>query len=105
MTDAEKALWRVLRDKQFHDLRFRRQHPIDLYVVDFYCASKQVVIEIDGGQHTSEGDAERMALLERKGLRVIRFWNNEVLENLDGVIRGLEVELDLEQSPPCPSPF
>ncbi|MEQ8665267.1 MAG: DUF559 domain-containing protein [Rhodospirillales bacterium] len=96
MTNAEKAFWSQVRDKRFHELRFRRQHPIGPYIVDFYCAAKEIVVELDGGQHTQETDLERSAFLQSCGLRVIRFWNNDVLSNLGGVLRSLENELDLE---------
>lgn len=86
-TDVENLLWRQLRRKQFAGLKFRRQQPIDNYIVDFVCFDKRVVIEVDGGQHASERDkdAERDGYLIRSGFKVLRFWNNEVLQNMDGV--------------------
>ena len=84
-TDAEKAIWRLLRNRQFSTLKFRRQHPVGPYFVDFYCHEKQLVIEIDGGQHSAERDRERTAYLEARGLTVLRFWNSDVLKNPEGV--------------------
>jgi len=87
-TDVENLLWRHLRRKQFAGLKSRRQQPIDNYIVDFVCFEKRVVIEVDGGQHALERDkdAERDEYLIRNGFKVIRFWNNEVLQNMDGVL-------------------
>ncbi|MEE9559100.1 MAG: endonuclease domain-containing protein [Candidatus Brocadiales bacterium] len=86
-TDAERLLWKHLRSKRFEGLKFRRQHPIGNYVVDFACLEKQIVIEVDGGQHTIEKnkDEERDRWLEKEGYKVLRFWNNEVLTNVEGV--------------------
>ncbi len=87
-TDAENLLWRQLRRKQFTGLKFWRQQPIDNYVVDFVCFEKRVVVEVDGGQHAleREKDVEREGYLIRNGFKVLRFWNNEVLQNIDGVL-------------------
>ncbi len=87
MTDAEKLLWRHLRMKQFECYKFRRQHPLGNYIVDFVCLEALLVLEVDGGQHAdhSDSDAIRTQWLETKGFRVMRFWNNEVLENIEGV--------------------
>ena len=84
-TAAEQAIWRLLRNRQFASLKFRRQHLIGRYFVDFYCHERRLVIEIDGGQHTPERDQERTAYLESRGLTVLRFWNNEVRDNIEGV--------------------
>lgn len=88
MTDAERALWRRLRDHQMAGLHFRRQEAVGPYVVDFICRAAALVIELDGGQHvlTAPQDAERSRYLELQGLRVLRFWNNDVLSNPDGVV-------------------
>lgn len=86
MTDAELRLWRELKRKQIGGMRFRRQCPIGPYIVDFVCLSAGVVIEIDGGQHAeSVSDAVRDTELSSRGFRILRFWNNEVLENIEGV--------------------
>ncbi len=90
-TDVEMLLWRHLRAKQLKGLKFRRQQPIGRYIVDFVCFENRVIIEVDGGQHTAETDGERDEWLIGQGFRVLRFWNNEVLANTQGV---LEVIID-----------
>ena len=99
-TDAEQKLWSVLRNRQLHRLRFRRQVEVDGYVEDFLCPERRLIVEVDGGQHNPERDAKRTAYLEGQGFRVIRFWNNEVLENLEGVWAAVEAALD---TPPHPT--
>jgi adenine-specific DNA methylase/very-short-patch-repair endonuclease len=93
MTSAEQLLWRCLRGKQLAGFRFRKQHPIERFVLDFYCPSARLAIELDGSQHaTEEGkarDAERTAFLEQRGIRVLRFWNREVFQNLEGVLTSI----------------
>ena len=86
MTDAERVLWRELRAARLGGYRFRRQTPLGKYVVDFVCLEARLVVEVDGGQHVErqEEDARRTAWLESQGFRVLRFWNNEVLGNLEG---------------------
>lgn len=91
-TDAERALWQRLRAKQIR-LRFRRQFPIGPYIVDFVCLRAKLVIEVDGGQHGVERDAVRTKWLEERKYKVLRFWNNDVLDNMDGVLRVIEEEL------------
>lgn len=88
-TEAEKRLWKQLRNRQLAGIKFRRQCPVGPYVVDFLCYDLRLVIELDGGQHTIETDARRTACLEAEGLRLLRFWNNEVLENMDGVLQTI----------------
>ena len=86
MTDVERALWRCLRRRQLDGHRFRRQNPIGPYIVDFVCIEQRLVIEVDGGQHAdSAWDRVRDACLRSRGFRVLRFWNNEVLEQIEGV--------------------
>ena len=89
MTDAERRLWRELRAHRFAAWHFRRQHPVGLYVVDFACVTAGLVIEIDGGQHSPDRDGPRTAGLEAAGFRVLRFWNNEVLANSEGVLQAI----------------
>ncbi len=88
-TDAEQAIWRLVRAKQIEGLKFRRQHPIQPYIVDFICPEKKLVIELDGGQHADNEavvyDKKRTKFLESKGYTVVRFWNNEVINNIEGV--------------------
>lgn len=87
-TDAEKLLWSRLRARQMESAKFVRQYPIGTYITDFACRSLKLVIELDGGQHADNpADAERMNVLESSGYRVLRFWNNEVLSNVDGVLQ------------------
>jgi len=78
-TDAEAELWFHLRAGRLLGLKFRRQHPLPPYVVDFYCDSLKLVIELDGSQHGEDVDAARTATLQRQGLTVIRFWNHDVM--------------------------
>jgi very-short-patch-repair endonuclease len=89
-TDAERRMWSALRDRRLERFKFRRQHPIGEFIVDFTCTEHRVVIELDGGQHADNTvDAPRTAWLEKQGWRVIRFWNNEVLDNTSGVIEAI----------------
>ena len=98
MTDAEKFLWEKLKNNQLKGFKFRRQHPIHIYIVDFYCHKLKLVIEIDGGYHDSKDqkilDAERSEILKFQKLKVIRFTNDEVLGNIDFVIRKIEEKID-----------
>lgn len=89
-TDAETLLWSHLRNRRFRNLKFRRQVPLGRYIVEFHCHELRLVIELDGGQHSEEVDRSRTQWLEGEGYRVVRFWNNEVLENTDGVLAKLE---------------
>jgi len=86
MTDAERKLWSVLRNRQLEGAKFRRQQPIGPFIADFVCQQHRLIVEADGGQHSeSIADNRRAAFLESKGYRVLRFWNNDILSNLDGV--------------------
>jgi very-short-patch-repair endonuclease len=87
MTKAEKRLWGILRSRQTEGYRFRRQVPIGGFIVDFVCHAARLIVEIDGGQHdpSSEAEASRTRFLEAEGYRVLRFWNNEVRDNPEGV--------------------
>lgn len=91
MTEAEKRLWSKIRRDQIDGLSFRKQVPIDEYIADFACLPIKLVIEVDGGQHDAqkEYDDARTAYLESRGYRVLRFWNNEVLGNIEGVLTVL----------------
>ena len=99
-TDAERKLWSHLRSKQVSGVRFNTQYPIGPYICDFAARSKGLVIELDGGQHAQavSYDSARTRYIEERGYRVLRFWNNDVLNNLDGVV--LEIERVLEELPP-----
>lgn len=87
-TDVELLLWRRLRNRQLEGVKFRRQQPIETYIVDFVSFDKKIVIELDGGQHSenSDYDAHRDACLIANGFTVLRFWNNDVIENIEGVL-------------------
>ncbi len=86
MTDAERRLWSVLRNRRMRGYKFRRQHPIGPFVADFACIEHRLVIEADGGQHADNAaDERRTAWLERQGWNVLRFWNNDILTNIAGV--------------------
>jgi very-short-patch-repair endonuclease len=95
LTDAEHRLWSKLRGRQDAGHKFRRQAPIGPYVVDFLCSQRKLIVEVDGGQHAARAvaDAQRTAFLEREGYRVIRFWNNEVSGNLEGVFEAIHQAL------------
>lgn len=96
MTDAEKRLWSVVRRDRL-GVRFRRQHPIGRWIVDFYAAPIRLAVEIDGGGHSERGsaDASRTAALNALGVSVLRFWNNEVLCNLHGVVEALSKTVEI----------
>ena len=86
-TDSERRLWAALRDRRLQGYKFRRQHPIGRFIVDFACTKHRLVIEADGGQHDENmADALRTAWLESQGWRVLRFWNNDILANTEGVM-------------------
>ncbi len=111
MTDAERKLWIALKDRRFAKYKFRRQVPIGPYVVDFVCFEARLVVEVDGGQHAeSVRDFERDQWLTRNEFRVLRFWNNDVLQNLEGVLTKLLEQLERTPHPssrsrePPPSP-
>jgi very-short-patch-repair endonuclease len=94
-TDVEQRLWRALRESRL-PWRFRRQHPIGGRIADFACPARKLVIELDGGQHGEQivADKLRTAELERRGYRVIRFWNNDVIDNIEGVLETIRRELE-----------
>jgi len=94
MTDAERKLWSVLRNRKLNGAKFRRQQPLGPYIADFVCQECRLIIEADGGQHADNAsDARRTAFLESVGYRVLRFWNNDILTNLDGVAEAIAKEL------------
>jgi very-short-patch-repair endonuclease len=94
-TDAENRLWYYLRGRSFEGAKFSRQFPIGRYVTDFACRAAHLVVELDGGQHSETVDHDRTADIERYGYRIIRFWNNDVLENTEGVLEVIRNELML----------
>jgi uncharacterized protein HI_1162 len=95
MTDAEYALWYHLRNREFFNIRFNRQVVIGNYIVDFCCRRLKLIIELDGEQHAEQGlyDEKRTNYLASEGYRVIRFWNDEVLRNIDGVLEAIYEEI------------
>ncbi|WP_173983947.1 endonuclease domain-containing protein [Magnetospirillum sp. SS-4] len=100
MTDAERRLWSALRGRRLEGCKFCRQHPLGPFVLDFACVAHHLVVEVDGGQHAdSEADRSRTAWLESQGWRVIRFWNNEVLSNIDGVAATILAALEAPHPP------
>ena len=95
MTDAEALLWKLLRNRRIANAKFRRQHPIGRYILDFYCDEKRIAIELDGGQHaeTVEYDCHRDDWLRAQGIQVIRFWNNQVLMETESVLESIYLAL------------
>jgi len=104
-TEAEKKIWQHLRNREIAGYKFRRQHVIGSYIIDFVCLSRKLIVEVDGGQHfeTTKYDAKRTKFLESRGFSIIRFWNNDVLIDTDAVMQNIYSALT--QSPsPRPSP-
>ena len=101
-TDAERAIWRLLRNRRLAKYKFRRQQAIGPFVVDFYCHSERLVIELDGGHHSEqeESDQRRTRWLEERGYNVLRFWNNDVLKNPEGVLQSILGNLERPSSSP-----
>jgi adenine-specific DNA-methyltransferase len=106
MTREERILWHNLRSRMFLGYKFRRQEPIGEYIVDFHCYEKKLIIELDGGQHAQDNfvlnDAKRDENLVKAGFRILRFWNNEVTDNLNGVL--MVIKHALETPSPSSSP-
>ncbi len=98
MTKQERILWTFLRKKNINNLKFRRQYPIGNYIVDFICNEKKLIIEIDGGQHNENKnityDQERTKYLESKAYKVIRFWNNDIDNNIEEVYLDILKHMD-----------
>ena len=95
-TDAEQKLWSILRSRRMASLKFFRQYSVGPYVLDFYCPEQRLAIEVDGGQHadvySQQHDAHRDSYLRELNIRVIRFWNNDVLQNIEGVGKKIREE-------------
>ena len=106
LTEAEKTLWRHLRLRQIGGYKFRRQQPLGPYVVDFVCFEKQLIVELDGGHHSEQlaYDADRTAWLGSQGYRVLRFWNHQVLGEIEAVNQVIYEALLGAYPPPWPSP-
>lgn len=96
-TSAERLLWSKLRNRQLEELKFRRQEQIGRYIADFICFEKKLIIELDGGQHNEDvnkiRDAERTKWLQKEGYQVLRFWDNEIFINLEGVLEKVRLNL------------
>jgi very-short-patch-repair endonuclease len=105
-TDAEKIVWHEIRDRTIADSKFRRQHVIGPYIVDFVCMGHGLIVELDGGQHAEQRvyDANRTSFLESKGYHVVRFWNNDVLQDRESVLREIHRLLELRKGLPSPRP-
>jgi len=111
-TEPERILWRHLRNRNFAGYKFRRQHPFDDYVLDFYCPSAKLAVELDGGGHNYHAgqirDRTRSEFLARRGIVVLRFWNHQVRRELDSVLQAIWFAVDqrqLDNPSPLSSPF
>lgn len=102
-TDTETYLWQRLRGKRFENLKFKRQQPVGNYIVDFVSLEKKLVVELDSGQHAANKleDQARDQWLKAQGFSVLRFWNNEVLTNVEGVLKTIQRQVFLK-NPPLP---
>ena len=103
-TDAERKLWYQLRAGRLNGMKFRRQHPIPPYIVDFYREARKLVVELDGSQHNEEVDRERTRFLEAQGLKVLRYWDNEVLQQMEAVLEAIVDIADSRTLTPTPLP-
>lgn len=103
-TKPEKELWYRLRGGRLNGHKFRRQHPIPPYVADFYCDARRLIIEVDGSQHDPQMDRKRTLYLEAQGLKVLRFWNNEVLQQMEAVLEVILHALEDRIIIPTPLP-
>jgi very-short-patch-repair endonuclease len=103
-TDTEKHLWRFLRRRHVAGARFRRQYPVGPFIADFVCLDAMLVVELDGGQHQTAiaYDAHRDRFLKAQGFRVLRFWNNEVLQQTDAVLQVIWEAVAAAKKPPPP---
>ncbi|MGN6154008.1 MAG: endonuclease domain-containing protein [Lysobacteraceae bacterium] len=102
MTDAERALWYHLRAGRLEGIKFRRQHPLPPFIADFCCIDAHLIVEVDGSQHSPDSDAARRHALERRGWRIARFWNHDVLQHTEAVvdeIRRLVADPTLSPTP------
>ena len=101
LTVAEQRIWYYLRANRFLNLKFKRQKPIGAYIVDFVCVEQKLIIEVDGGQHAEDVayDDRRKNFLRGEGYKVLRFWNNQVLEEIDSVLEAIRVKTTLSTAP------
>jgi very-short-patch-repair endonuclease len=103
-TEAEHRMWQILRGKRLAGYKFKRQLPVDHFIVDFVCLSRRLIIEVDGGQHSdSPGDGRRDGYLRAQGFRILRFWNNDMFNNEEGVLTSIlnALESPLPNPPPA----
>jgi very-short-patch-repair endonuclease len=100
MTDAEALMWKILRNRRLANAKFRRQHPVGRYILDFYCVEQRFCVELDGGQHgeATDYDEQRDGWLASQGIQVLRFWNDQVLKETDAVLEVIWRELTKQQS-------
>jgi len=103
-TDAEIRLWTFLRGSRLNGFKFRRQHPVPPYVLDFYCDAAKLAVELDGSQHSEVTDLERTRVLQSKGIRVLRFWDNDALSKTDAVLEAILTSLQDPTLTPTPLP-
>jgi very-short-patch-repair endonuclease len=105
-TEAERQLWRQLRELKLAGFKFRQQVPIDYFIVDFACLSERLIVEVDGGTHSTDAELERDARRERylqeQGFRVLRFWNSDVMQNMEGVMDTIVAALHTPTPDPSP---
>ncbi len=98
LTPQKEKLWKLLRNKRYKNLKFRRQYPIGKYIVDFICREKRLIIELDGGQHNEpnniQSDISRSKYIEQYGYTILRFWNNEIDNNIEGVFKEIDKYID-----------
>jgi very-short-patch-repair endonuclease len=108
-TDAEQVMWRVLRNRRFLDLKFRRQHSFPPYILDFYCDDLKLAVELDGGQHNTDTglsrDEGRSIYLRSRGVQVVRYWNHDVLGKLETVLEDLMLQIQSRRAPSPPAPL
>jgi very-short-patch-repair endonuclease len=102
-TDAEHRMWQILRGKRLTGYKFKRQVPIDQFIVDFACLAGRLIVEADGGQHSGDVDAGRDAYLRAQGFRVLRFWNNDIFGNEEGVLQCILSALEAPLPNPSPA--
>jgi len=103
-TDAELKLWARLRSSRLAGLKFRRQDPVPPYVLDFYCESAKLAVELDGSQHSDAVDAERTRCLGKHGIKILRFWDNDVLSSFDEVLAAILAAMNDPTLTPTPLP-
>src|SRR3989338_5727637 len=108
-TDAEAKLWSILRNRRLGGIKFRRQHPIGKYILDFYCPAHKLAIEADGGQHYDDNgrreDEARTKILSKHGVRIIRFSDLDILNDMEGVYEAILKEIERGNDPPSSPPF